>query len=961
MYALHQSRPLARRVVSHHRFSLLSSILCRSSQLQLSNVNTQKEDGGHTLSDSSSSTLSGLILLQVDGMKCGGCSAAVKRMLQSRPDVETAAVNLITGTAAIRVRGLEARNLAEEASAMLTSKGFPAKPRAASELEGDAAEIDDATLKKKEAESREAMFNLITAWTLATVSCAHHLGHLLHVFGLHQYAHAPALVAIGNPWLSGLLGAVALAGPGRSLMIDGYKSLWYGSSNMNSLVAVGCTTSFSAGAASCLLPSLSASQLFDASFLEEPVMLLAFVLLGRTLESRARATAASDLLSLAQLIPAQSRLVLDPTSNGLNKPIVQGGMVELLMVPTSTIQPGDVVQILPGEKVPVDGEVVEGSSAVDESALTGEPLHVPKIIGSRVTGGTISHEGVITVRAMATGKASTLAGIARLVSDAQSREAPAQRLADVVAGKFCYGVMAASAATFAFWSLYGVHAFPYAVEDATFTDPMMSWEAMSQAVQSSSLDTAASNSWWIYLLPSFPLLSDGRPLEDDLSSESTLGLLLSLKLAVDVLVVACPCALGLATPTAVLVASSMAARRGLLIRGGDVLERLAGVNTVVLDKTGTLTQGKLKMHSLESFVQKSSTEMDGLVLRLAAAAESVTRHPLAEAVVREAEERGVASNLPTASEGRTEPGAGVTAKVLLSEEETKVFVQALGLSSGQEENERMLLDVFVGRKEWVKERVFASESTREAAESWERDQPPGSSIVWIGALSNSNGMKEGSVIGSLALTDTLRSDAQWTVSELKRMGMQVYVMSGDNQRSVSHMAHLAGIEPQLAIGGLTPEGKMLRIEALKQEGAPSGSARGSRVVAMVGDGVNDTPALAASDVGIALKGGLDAAGEAALVVLMGDRLSQVVESIDLGRKTLGKIRQNLIWALMYNIVGIPLAAGALLPVAGVCLNPSMAAGMMAMSSVAVVSNSLLLRYNAIQNPLTKRRDLEAKN
>lgn len=352
--------------VSSNRARVFTSIRCKSSQLQLNDVkiNQSQQDvdnaPSHAASDSSS-----LILLTVDGMKCGGCSAAVKKMLQSRPDVSTAAVNLITGTAAIRIlQGTsdDQHRIAAEAAALLTSKGFPSRPRAPADGNGDSPtlEQDQASILKKEAEARDATVNLLAAWSLATVSCAHHLGHLLHVFGLHQYAHAPALIAIGNPWLSGLLGLIALAGPGRPLLTDGYRSLLNGSPNMNSLVAVGCTASFSAGAASCLLPSLSASQLFDASFLEEPVMLLAFVLLGRTLESRARATAASDLLSLAQLIPAQCRLVLDPTSNAPNKPVVPGGQVEHMMVPTSTIQPGDAVQILPGEKIPVDGEVIQG-------------------------------------------------------------------------------------------------------------------------------------------------------------------------------------------------------------------------------------------------------------------------------------------------------------------------------------------------------------------------------------------------------------------------------------------------------------------------------------------------------------------------------------------------------------------------------------------------------------------------
>ncbi|EIE25451.1 heavy metal translocatin [Coccomyxa subellipsoidea C-169] len=804
-------------------------------------------------------------------MKCGGCSASVKRILLSKPGIEQAAVNLLTESAVVKLR--PGQSSAAEAADLLTSKALPSIFSACQTSEEGMQDSAEASEQRKREELQRSLWDLSLSWGLVLVCCTHHLGHWLHGLGWHGLAHGPVLNALANPSVSLVLGSVALLGPGRPLIQDGLVSLARGNPNMNSLIGLGALTSFAAGVAAPLVPGMA----FDASFLEEPVMLLAFVLLGRTLEARARLKASgkplilmlflfvssSDLRSLAKLIPADTRLVIDagtaPGAAAAAKAAEGKGDAALVVmsVPTTSVRAGDVLRVLPGERVPVDGEILEGRCSVDESMLTGEAALVVKAQGSLVTAGTVVFEAPITVRASSTGAGSMLAGIGRLVAAAQAREAPVQRLADTIAGRFCFSVMAASAATFAFWSTLGASLFP------------------------SALDSVAGGG----------------------------ALLLGTKLAIDVLVVACPCALGLATPTAVLVASSMGAKRGLLLRGGDVLERIAQVDTVVFDKTGTLTEGRLRLEASSPAEGVSKTEL----LRWAAAAESSARHPLAAAVLAAADAAGV--EVPGSRDASTEPGSGVRATV---------------------DGAR----VFVGHREWVEQQLrevsgsghtdgHSSDRTHSHLTGDEAEQ--GMSMVHVAVEGRG-------LVGSLAFRDTLRPDARAVVQRLKDLNIRVALLSGDNAATVTAAAQQAGIQADSAWSGMRPEQKAAVVEQLRAGGA---------VVAMVGDGVNDAPALAAADVGLAMSGGMDAAGEAASVVLLGDRMGQVVEAIVLGRATLGKIRQNLAWALMYNIIGIPLAAGALLPSMGIALNASAAGGMMAFSSLAVVSNSLLLRTHPL--------------
>lgn len=766
------------------------------------------------------------VLLEVKEMMCGGCSAAVKRVLESDERVSSASVNLLTGTAAVMLCQATSSppNVARELAAKVTAKGFPSEVRVDAELPS----MMERAMKRKEDELEQTGRSLLYAWCLVALCGTHHLGHHLHHLGLHTIAHTPLMDALGSPWVSASIGVAALLGPGRKILVEGGISLARGSPNMNSLVGIGAVASFLISAASLAFPALG----WEAPFFEEPVMLLAFILLGRSLEGRARAKAASDLKALANLLPAEAHMLLDET-------VVDVGI--------QSVRTGDILRTLPGERVPVDGIVVKGRSGVDESMLTGESDLVLKEEGSRVSAGSLNWEGPLDVLAEQTGISCMISRVARLVEEAQAKEPPAQRLADVVAGRFVYGVMGISALTFGFWATLGPHLYPLAVMQA-----------------------------------------GGDPT------------LLALKLATDVVVVACPCALGLAAPTAVLVGTSLGATQGLLLRGGAVLERLAQVNTVCLDKTGTLTEAR---PSISSIVLENAQE-ESSALALAASLAKTTRHPIATALLDAAQEREL--NLFELLESSTQPGMGV---------------------SGRWDGRK----VFLGRPSWVKEQLGdATSANSDESLSAGIGKEQSFSTVQLG-------MEGQGCLARFTAVDTVRCDASSTVNHLKEMGMQVYLLSGDREENVRGTALQVGILDDHVYAGLLPEEKAQIVRDLQSKGCK---------VAMVGDGINDAVALAASDVGIALRGGMDAAEEAAGVVLMGDRLEQVAEVIRLGRMTYGKIRENLLWALGYNSVTIPLAAGALLPTMGITVSPSTAGAMMAFSSVAVVSNSLLLRHEA---------------
>ena len=827
-----------------------------------------------------------LVTFDVGGMKCAGCAKAVERQLMQHSGVISACVNL-----AVEVATVECQPGAVDAEALakkLTDNGFPSLSRSG----GNQQEAEAAIIERRQQEIRQQINQLSIALILIILSG---LGHILGT-------KAPIL---SNIWFHWGLATLALLLPGRPIIVDGCRSLWRNAPNMNTLVALGAVTAYTASNAALLFPRMGWECFFD-----EPVMLLGFILLGKTLEQQARRRAASALQALIALQPAKARLVdfklpiLDLTSAELPlNPTSELYDPQYIEIPADRVRVGEWLQVLPGEKIPVDGEICEGKTTVDESMLTGESMPVVKQKLDAVAAGTINKSGAIVMRATRTGKETTVAQMVALVQAAQTRKAPIQNLADTVAGYFVYGVMAISVLTFLFWYFAGTHIWPSVLLGQGVMD--MGHGAMKMGNE-------------------LPIIHYQSPL------------LLSLKLAIAVLVIACPCALGLATPTAILVGSGIGAERGLLIRGGDVLERVHQLDTVVFDKTGTLTTGNLTLTDYLPLFQNSELDLnsdinvgnkqdvcstidgvfgnrqdacstvdgvfgnrqdacstiDSKLLQIAAAVERGACHPIAAAILLEAQQQGLP--LLAAEDFYTEPGFGVSALV---------------------EGRR----VFAGNAEWMSEQGVAVATQLSGS-------CKGKTAVYVAS--------GGVLLGVIGLKDTLRSDAKAAVERLRGMGLRVMMLTGDTASAAFVTAQQLGLTAADVFAEVRPEGKARAIARLQAQGCK---------VAVVGDGINDAPALAQADVGIGLHCGTDVAVETAQIVLMRNDLMDVVESIDLGRATFNKIRQNLFWAFGYNTLGIPVAAGILLPATGILLSPAAAGAFMAFSSVSVVTNSLLLR------------------
>jgi P-type Cu2+ transporter len=794
---------------------------------------------------------SNTIVLDIAGMKCAGCVGAVEKHLLAETGVTSAAVNLLTGVAAIAV---EPETVTAAALATkLTTKGFPTQPRI---VALDRHRSIDRQAKYAQA-STQILWQLITAGILLGLSAVGHFvqpdTHMHHGYSI-----------LNNFWWHWGLATLAIIFPGRAMLVDGGRSLWFGNPNMNTLVGLGTIASYTASLVALLLPNLGWE-----CFFEEPVMIIGFITLGRTLEQQAKHRAANAFDRLLSLQPTIARLVSpDP-----ERP-------QAIDIPVEQVKVGEYLRVLPGEKIPTDGAIRWGETTIDESLITGESIPVLKQLGDIVIAGTVNQSGAISIEVTRTGDDTTLAQIITLVESAQTRKAPVQKFADTVAGYFTYGVIAIAILTFLFWYLIGTH--------------------------NPNLD---------------PPISSLTP----------------LKAAIAVMVVACPCALGLATPTAILVGTGIGAESGLLIKGGDVLETVHRLDTVVFDKTGTLTEGKpqvtdiITADSLQSdlvsqrlkplLVMQSPPTWTNIIsstqlLQLAAAAESVTNHPLAVAICQEAARLGLA--IPVVLNSQTEAGLGVYAEVQITDDTLDGKYQ-----------------VIVGNQNWLTAKGI--EISDEWLSTAEGLTLAGKTVMYV--TIDQQLPLSSKIIGIIGVTDRLRVDAIETVKQLQSKGLQVVLLTGDRQPVANLIAKQLGITDIYA--EILPQDKARIIQSLQAKLTSSGTPQ---KVAMIGDGINDAPALAQADVGIAMNAGTDVAIEVADIILVRDRLLDVVYSIELSTQTFNKIRQNLFWAAIYNIIGIPAAAGLLYWFGwGAMLSPSAAGAMMALSSVSVVTNSLLLR------------------
>lgn len=811
------------------------------------------------------------IILDVGGMKCGGCVKAVERQLFQYPGVKSASVNLATEIAVVELETsvVDADALAQQ----LTAAGFPSQPRQASGKVADKNQGKSDPAERQRREIQSARRQLIIAALLLLLSGIGHFGN----------SGGFVLPVLHNIWFHCGLATVALLIPGRSILIDGWVSWRRLAPNMNTLVGLGTLIAYTASLVALLFPQLGWECFFD-----EPVMMLGFILLGRTLEKQARGRVTAAFKNLLDLQPQLARLIPKRSVETRGAASLQPSLTEVIEIPAEQVRVGEWLQVLPGDKIPVDGVVIDGQTTIDESMLTGEAVPVLKQRGDTVTAGTLNQSGAIAIEATRTGNDTTLAQIVALVEAAQIRKAPVQKLADTVAGYFTYGVLAAAVLTFLFWYFIGTHVW----HDVTI------WAGMNMA----------------HHYYGVPIPTHHSPL------------LVSLKLAIAVMVVACPCALGLATPTAILVGTAIAAERGLLIKGGDVLEKVHQLDTIVFDKTGTLTsgnptvtdcvvlEGQAKGGDMENnFDRFSASPPDHqspipnpqYLLQLAAAVERGTCHPLATAIQNQAQQQQL--TIPPATDFHTEPGLGVSAVV---------------------EGNLVLL----GNCDWLSwHGIVIDDNVHKQVQKLAED---GKTVVLMAIA--------GTVAGLIAIQDTLRPDAKAAVDKLRHMGLRVMLLSGDTPTAAFAIANQLGLDTADVMAAVPPAKKAEVIQSLQNREIET-TADPKSVVAMVGDGINDAPALSQADIGIALHTATDVAIETADIVLMRNCLSDVVTSIQLSRATFNKIRQNLFWAFAYNTLGIPLAAGILLPSLHFVLSPAGAAALMAFSSVSVVTNSLILR------------------
>lgn len=740
-------------------------------------------------------------ILKLRGMSCASCANNIEAAIRSVPGVETCFVNFGAEQASITYNP-KTTDIATIQQAV-DAAGYAAQPMQEDVLAPEA----DAERQERQAENQQLTRKV---WVSGIISAILVIGSLPAMTGL-QIPFIP--MWLHNPWLQLVLTAPILVWAGNGFFVNAWKSFKRHTATMDTLVAVGTGTAYLYSLFPTLFPQwFIAQELKPDVYFEAAAVIITLILLGRLLENRAKGQTSEAIRKLIGLQAKTARVIR------------HGQEVD---IPVAAVVLGDVVLVRPGEKIPVDGEIVEGTSTIDEAMVTGESVAVKKQPGDEVIGATINKTGSFKLRATRIGKDTFLAQIVKLVQQAQGSKAPIQRLADRVTGWFVPVVMAIAILTFILW-----------------------FNVMGNVT-------------------------------------------MALITAVGVLIIACPCALGLATPTSIMVGTGKGAENGILIKGAESLEMAHKVQTIVLDKTGTITQGKPTVTDY-STVNGTANQNELKLLKLAASVERNSEHPLAEAIVQYAQSQAV--ELTDVQGFEAIAGSGVQGRV----------------------GDRQ---VQIGTHRWMTELGI---DTRDLQQQWDQLESLGKTVVWLAV--------DGKAEAIMGIADAVKPSSVSAIRVLQRLGLEVVMLTGDNRRTAEMIAREVGIQRVLA--EVRPDRKAATIATLQSE---------RKVVAMVGDGINDAPALAQADVGIAIGTGTDVAIAASDITLISGDLQGIVTAIELSRATIRNIRQNLFFAFIYNIAGIPIAAGILFPFFGWLLNPIIAGAAMAFSSVSVVTNALRLR------------------
>ena len=778
---------------------------------------------------------------EIEGMSCAACSAAVEHVTRKLDGMIHSDVNLTTNKLTVDYDGDKVAPAA--IITKVKNAGFGcqliAPPTQKHGIAPTREQREQARIAAEKTEQKKRHDEKVNLWSaiaftaaLLYVSMGSMLPHPLPLPGVFRATFHPYNFAILQ-----LLLTIPIMYTGRRFYIRGYKALFHGNPDMDTLVAIGSSCAF---VYSLVLTFLLEDHpmLIHSLFYESAAVVLTFVSIGKYLEGRSKEKTKDAIKKLVELTP-DTALLVQADGTTVEKPIEE-------------VDVDDIVLVKPGAKIPVDGIVVEGEGGVDESMLTGESIPVEKQTGSGVVGGSLNGNGLLRIRVTKIGSDTTLSKIVAFVEEAQGRKAPIAKIADTIAGVFVPSVMIIAAAAGIIWTIVGI-----------------------------------SGAAGILQLPSDWSISTG----------------FVLRVVTSVLVIACPCALGLATPTAIMVGTGLGAANGILIRSGDALETAHGITTVVLDKTGTVTEGKPRVTDVIALDPGTERE----VVHFAAALESGSTHPLSKAIMdyaAEIEQTGTAATTaetaPAVTLLKNIPGKGIHTQI----NDSHVYAGNAALM------DEAGIDISHLEKE-------AGERTRE-----------GKSLVYVAS--------GGTLLGFIAIADTVKPHSAEAVQRLKKEGLRIVLLTGDNQAAAAHIAAQIGADEVIA--EVLPQDKAAVVEKLQK--------RGEKVM-MVGDGINDAPALVQADTGAAIGNGSDVAIESGDIILMKNDLRDVPRVIRLSRLTLMNIKENLFWAFFYNVIGIPIAAGVLFPLFGILLTPMFGALAMSLSSVFVVSNALRLRTKKI--------------